>query len=102
MPIQTCKEENRPGFRWGRQGKCYTYSPDNEASKKRAKLKAIKQGIAASGGPAGFKREQAKGEATEDEIQEAIAEYISELPNKDRLTARLNKELENADDNGTT
>lgn len=46
MPIKTCQFENRPGYKWGDQGKCYTYDPESERSQKSAKRKAIRQGIA--------------------------------------------------------
>ncbi|MHA1302897.1 MAG: XkdF-like putative serine protease domain-containing protein [Candidatus Heimdallarchaeaceae archaeon] len=50
MPIQNCYENNKPGYRWGEAGKCYTYTPGNEASRKNAKRKAILQGVAIEGG----------------------------------------------------
>jgi len=43
MPIQSCTEDGKPGFRTGRTGKCYTYTPGNEQSRKRAIAKARKQ-----------------------------------------------------------
>ena len=46
MPIKTCQFENRPGYKWGDQGKCYTYDPQSDASRKSAKRKAIRQGVA--------------------------------------------------------
>jgi len=46
MPIQTCQFENKPGFKWGDSGKCYTYTPNNEGSLRNARKKAIAQGIA--------------------------------------------------------
>jgi hypothetical protein len=30
----------RPGWRWGKKGKCYTYNPNDERSEKRARLRA--------------------------------------------------------------
>ncbi len=47
MPVRTCEDDGRPGYRWGSKGKCYTYDPDNEASRKKAKEKAHLQGVAA-------------------------------------------------------
>lgn len=38
MPLEKCKINNKPGWRWGKQGKCYT-GPE-------AKKKAVKQGLA--------------------------------------------------------
>jgi hypothetical protein len=46
MPVQPCQEEDRPGFRWGESGKCYTYEPGNERARLRARLKAEAQGEA--------------------------------------------------------
>jgi len=41
MPVKSCIENNKLGYKWGNRGKCYTYSPNNEPSRKRAKQKAI-------------------------------------------------------------
>jgi hypothetical protein len=46
MPVQPCQENNNPGFQYGDQGKCYTYTPKDEVSKNKAKRSAILQGIA--------------------------------------------------------
>lgn len=46
MPIKQCQEKGDPGFKWGDQGKCYTYSPYSEGSKRNAKKKATAQGLA--------------------------------------------------------
>lgn len=46
MPIKSCKKNGKPGFKWGNKGTCYTYTPGNEESLKRAKEKAKKQGRA--------------------------------------------------------
>jgi hypothetical protein len=45
-PVQECQENNKPGYKWGTQGKCYIYTKDNMKSKNEAKRKAIVQGIA--------------------------------------------------------
>lgn len=45
MPVGPCEENGRPGYSWGSQ-KCYTYSPDDEAGRKRAKRAAYIQGSA--------------------------------------------------------
>ena len=47
MPIKSCNINNNPGYKWGDDGKCYTYDPKSESSKKSAKKKAQKQGVAA-------------------------------------------------------
>lgn len=51
MPIQSCTKNNKPGFQYGDRGTCYTYTPDNEASRQRAltKAKAQRKAILASG-----------------------------------------------------
>jgi hypothetical protein len=46
MPIKSCESDKKPGFKWGDQGKCYTYTPKNEGSKRNARKKATAQGIA--------------------------------------------------------
>lgn len=45
MPVHACKLNGKSGYQWGSKGKCYTYT--DEAGRKRAKIKAIKQGAAA-------------------------------------------------------
>lgn len=46
MPVQSCELNGEPGYKFGPQGKCYTYNPNNEGSKKNAKKKAALQGVA--------------------------------------------------------
>jgi len=46
MPVQTCQSEGKPGYKWGTQGKCYTYTPGNKASEANAMAKANLQGRA--------------------------------------------------------
>lgn len=46
MPVQSCSENGKPGYKWGDAGKCYIYNPDSESSKAAAKKKALAQGIA--------------------------------------------------------
>jgi hypothetical protein len=46
MPIKDCQLEGKPGLKWGDQGKCYTYTPNNEGSRRKAKKSAIAQGLA--------------------------------------------------------
>jgi hypothetical protein len=50
MPLQTCTSDGKPAYRWGEHGKAYTYNPNDEASRKEAKRKAIIQGVAIEGG----------------------------------------------------
>lgn len=52
MPAKPCRKNGKPGYSWGQEGKCYTYTTGNKASRERAKSKAKEQGqaIKASGG----------------------------------------------------
>jgi len=50
VPVQSCSEKGKPGYRWGSGGRCYIYSPGNETARKKAKQKAFLQGAAATGG----------------------------------------------------
>lgn len=43
-----CKENGKPGFKYGNSGKCYTYEPGSESGRNNAKRKAIMQGAAIS------------------------------------------------------
>lgn len=46
MPITRCQSNGQPGYRWG-SGKCYTYDPENIASRDRAYASAQAQERAA-------------------------------------------------------
>jgi len=52
MPIKRCQRNGRPGFKWGDEGKCYTYEPGNKDSREAARQRALKQAraIRARGG----------------------------------------------------
>jgi len=41
-----CQKDNKPGYKWGPEGTCYTYNPDSKLSKENAERKAKKQGAA--------------------------------------------------------
>lgn len=43
MPVKSCREGDRPGYKCGNSGKCYTYKSGDEAGRKKAKRKAIRQ-----------------------------------------------------------
>jgi hypothetical protein len=75
MPIKTCNEDGRPGYKWGDKGRCYTYKAGSESAKKSAKKKAIKQGVAIEG-PENFKAKASK-------------EELSNLAAGDRLLVEL-------------
>lgn len=46
MPVQSCKQDNKPGFKWGSSGKCFTFNPNDPSSRNRARRKAQDQGAA--------------------------------------------------------
>ena len=46
MPVKSCSENGKPGFKWGDSGKCYLYEKGNPKSIGEAKRKATVQGIA--------------------------------------------------------
>jgi hypothetical protein len=48
MPLKRCTKNNKPGWKYGDSGVCYTYSAGDKKAEAAAKLKAIKQGIAIS------------------------------------------------------
>ena len=46
MPVNSCSIDGKSGYKWGDQGKCYTYDSNSNSSKKAAKKKALAQGLA--------------------------------------------------------
>lgn len=46
MPVKRCQSNGKPGYKWSDAGKCYTYTKGDEASRKRAKANAERQGRA--------------------------------------------------------
>lgn len=46
MPVKACQSKGKPGWKWGDQGHCYTYTKSDKASSARAKKKARIQGAA--------------------------------------------------------
>jgi hypothetical protein len=46
MPVRRCYQGGKPGYQYGKSGKCYTYTAGNESSQKAAKKKAHLQGAA--------------------------------------------------------
>lgn len=59
MPVQACVKDGKPGYRWGQQGTCYTYTPGNTKERTEARLKAEAQGYAVR------KSQQRRGEKPE-------------------------------------
>lgn len=47
MPIRSCSDGDKPGYKWGDSGKCYLYTAGDEKSIDAAKMKAQMQGVAA-------------------------------------------------------
>lgn len=47
MPVQRVNVDGEDGYRWGREGKVYTFEPGNRASEDEAREKAEAQGRAA-------------------------------------------------------
>ena len=47
MPVERVTVGGRPGYRWGREGKAYLYTPGSATSRARAYALATKQGQAA-------------------------------------------------------
>lgn len=43
MPLKRCTQNGRPGFKWSKRGKCYTYKPGNARSRLAARRKALRQ-----------------------------------------------------------
>jgi len=46
MPVHRVQQGGKPGYRWGKRGTIYFYTPNNERSRANAKSKAAKQGRA--------------------------------------------------------
>ncbi len=46
MPVKQCRKNGKPGFKWGDEGKCYTYKSGDEDDRERARKKAAQQGRA--------------------------------------------------------
>ncbi len=46
MPLNKATSGGKPGYRWGQEGKVYTYKPGDAASRLKAKKAALRQGLA--------------------------------------------------------
>ena len=46
MPVQRCRRNGKPGYRWGKSGKCYTYTPGSKRGREMARALAARQGAA--------------------------------------------------------
>jgi len=47
MPVHRVRKNGKPGYRWGKHGKVYTYKPGSKKSREAARRKAARQGRAA-------------------------------------------------------
>ena len=61
MPINSCQLENKPGFKWGDSGHCYTYDPEKPESQKRARRQCLLQARAVLASQARAAAEKAVG-----------------------------------------
>ncbi|MFH0811369.1 MAG: hypothetical protein V2A69_00825 [Pseudomonadota bacterium] len=50
MPVKSCTEDKKKGWKWGNSGKCYVYPDGDEDASNSAKQKAYLQGAAVTGG----------------------------------------------------
>ena len=80
MPVQSCNQNGKPGYKYGESGACYTYSPGDEAGRKKAKQKAYIQGAAIAA---------RTGEKMEKEDATAFEDYLEEETTKEQ--ARYDK-----------
>jgi len=46
MPLKRCEDDGRPGWKWGDEGKCYTFTEGDEESETAARKKAMAQAAA--------------------------------------------------------
>jgi hypothetical protein len=70
MPIKSCTENKKPGYRFGNTNKCWTYTLGDEASRKKAKQNCIKQGYAED--PNHFKKEMSDADLTDLDLIDRI------------------------------
>lgn len=53
MPVVKCTKDDKPGWKWGSGGFCYTYTAGSKRSSGKAKQKAYLQGVAIEARKAG-------------------------------------------------
>lgn len=72
MPLVSCIKNNLPGYKYGEgNNSCFTYNPNDEASRKQAKLKAIKQAAAIEHG--------GKLELSKEDLSDLVKDFDIEL-----------------------
>lgn len=104
-PVQPCTEDGKPGFRWGKEGKCYTYEPGDKdgmaAAKKKAALQGAAIGESQSQSPA--QRADKRGETMigdesspglEPEVKETIADLQNRIAEQDTKIADLETKVQ--------
>jgi HK97 family phage prohead protease len=68
VPLNRCQDDDKPGWKWGDSGKCYTYTAGNDASETAARKKAMAQAAAMGEFPGTGNRDA-------DELPNAPVEY---------------------------
>jgi len=79
MPVKSCSENGKSGFKWGDSGKCYTYTKGDEEEKNSAKQKAYLQGAAVTKG----KMTEGNEHLTEKDRIEGIGYFSHQLEEKE-------------------
>lgn len=46
MPLKRCETGGKPGYKWGDDGKCYTYTAGDDSGRRKARRAALAQGVA--------------------------------------------------------
>ena len=49
MPVHSCQEDGKRGWKWGGSGKCYTYTDEEGSKRAHAKAEAQGRAVRASG-----------------------------------------------------
>lgn len=75
MPVMSCRMDDKPGYKYGEDGHCYTYTQGSEASRKAAKRKAIKQGAAIEAS----KARSGQGSGKVEEFDNSLNDFIDRV-----------------------
>ena len=79
MPVTSCTEKGKSGWRWGTKGKCYVYPTGDEDASNKAKQKAYLQGAAVTKG----KMTEGNEHLTEKDRIEGIGYFSHQLEEKE-------------------
>jgi phage head maturation protease len=83
MPLNRCQDDDKPGWKWGDEGKCYTYTAGDEVSEKAARKKAMAQ-AAAMGDLPGMTEQRAQLKAASiNDLPDSAFAYIEPGGSKD-------------------